>query len=175
MANIISFYDYYQQNPSSYTDHWLGFPTYFHADTFFQYAPDNQGFDDYYSFATYMQSNRDPSNPNTTFYEQVKSWTAEDLLNFVKKKTNEKINKLTNETTDTHYHYIPAVIIHGRYTPQVAAFLLFQWLNYIEGKLDALKNEDNEALINVRKELIVKIKKSLAWRTKCQGTLEQYV
>lgn len=105
------------------------------------------------------------------------------LVTFVDSETPNAFKRKLLQASPEHFKRIPYMIIHGRYLPQQASFLLFYWMEFIEGELEKRdreieKREESEwiPLVASRLTLIHRLKKALVWYTHGEtDKIENYI
>ncbi|KAF0982149.1 hypothetical protein FDP41_012010 [Naegleria fowleri] len=163
---------YFRQHPEYAIGDYLGFPSYYHAEAFYNYCPDKLDTLNVWSF---LQKTDQFTSEIKQFKEKIMKMSILELIDMAEKDNAKKLAELTSNVQEVYYKYIPAILIHGRYTPQNAAYLLYHWLNYVDQKMQELKNDEYESLVFAKSMLIQKLKRALVWRTYCDGKLEDFL
>ncbi|KAG2388223.1 hypothetical protein C9374_001073 [Naegleria lovaniensis] len=164
--------EYIKQHPQDYMHAYMNYPSYYHAEALFNYAPDQLGADNVWTFVSKADQFTDEIKE---LQNKINKMDFIQLIDYVEQENAKNLSKLASDVPEANYKYIPAMIVQGRYTPQNAAYFLYQWLGYVEQKMQELKNDDYESLVFAKSMLIQKLKRALVWRTYCNGKLEDFL
>ncbi|EFC36369.1 predicted protein [Naegleria gruberi] len=149
-----------------------GFPSIYHAETFFMLVSDRLGCMDCHSFLDRYEIIENPSKENDDLMRKIKKKSLDQLQNLIKSK---QVNVSILDTgSSEQIKRIPFVVVHGRYSPPEAAFLLLAWCDYLVSVLEKFKlaSTETDQFLLSRIELVNRVRKALSWRVSHKHALD---
>ncbi|KAG2381925.1 hypothetical protein C9374_005717 [Naegleria lovaniensis] len=160
-----------------------GFPSRFHAEVFYNMANERLDCENMSDFISAYFSLSEKPQELKELYNRIVKRNIKQLATFVDSETPKIMKRKLLQASPEHFKRIPYILIHGRYLPQQAAFLLYHWLEFIEQSLenrekDIMNRDENEwiPLISARLTLIQRLKKAIVWYTHGEtDKIENYI